>query len=138
MEKESQEGLFPQERGGVCKVSEEKEKGFASATDLLSLAEGVKEISLKTCGYKVKIKKATVGELSDIMNAVGDNAIEQFIWLIFKCMVQPKMAIQDIRKLPHDVLIEIGSEIAKFSGLDKDSVERIRNLLGIESAGPSS
>jgi hypothetical protein len=115
-----------------------EEKGLASASELLALGQGEKEINLKTCGLKVKIKKATVGELSDIMNAAKDNAMEQFVWLVFRCMVQPKMTIIDIKKLPHDVLLEIGGEVAKYSGLDKASVDRMQNLLGIGPTEQSS
>lgn len=115
-----------------------KKEGIASAAELLALGQGEKEIELKTCGLRVRIKKATVGELSDIMNVAKDQPIEQFCWLVFKCMVEPKMSINDIKKLPHDVLFEIGGEIAKFSGLDKASVERIQNLLGIGSIEQSS
>lgn len=115
-----------------------KEKGFASAADLLALSEGTKKIQLKTCNLNVEIKKVQVGELSQIIQAVGDNAIEQFVWLSFRCLVNPKMSVEDLKKLPHGVLIEIGTEIAKFSGLDKQSVERMRNLLEIEPVGPSS
>lgn len=119
-------------------MSEIKSKGIATAADLLSLSKGEKTISLKTCGWQIKIKKASVGELSDIMNAVGDNPIDQFVWLTFKCLVDPKMSVQDLKKLPHNVIIEMGSEIARYSGLDRKSVERMRNLLEIEPIGPSS
>ena len=116
----------------------EKNKGLATAADLLALSGGEQEISLKTCGWKIKIKKATVGELSDIMKAVGDEAIEQFVWLAFRCMVTPKMEVNQIKQLPTEVLIEIGTEIAKYSGIDKKSVDRMRNLLEIEPVGQSS
>jgi hypothetical protein len=115
-----------------------EKEGFASAGELLALGQGEKEIRLKTCGLKIKIKKATVGELSDIMNAAKDNAMEQFIWLCFRCLVQPKMTIADIKKLPHDVLLEIGGEVAKYSGLDKASMDRMQNLLGIGQQEQSS
>ena len=61
---------------------------FATAAELLALGQGEKDVDLKTCKLKVKIKKATVGELTDIMNAAKDNAMEQFTWLVFRCMVQ--------------------------------------------------
>lgn len=116
----------------------EKNKGLASAADLLALSGGLKEIDLKTCGWSIKIKKATVGELSDIQKAVGENALDQFVWLAFRCMVKPKMEVDQIKQLPTEVLIEIGTEIAKFSGIDKKSVDRMRNLLEIEPVGQSS
>lgn len=115
-----------------------EKEGFASAAELLALGQGEKEVKLKTCGLKVKIKKATVGELSNIMNAAKDNAMDQFSWLVFKCLVDPKMTIGDIQKLPHDVMLEIGSEISKFSGLDKASVDKMQNLLGIGQQEQSS
>ena len=115
-----------------------KKEGFATAADLLALGQGEEEIELKTCGLKVKIKKATVGELSDIMNASKDQPIEQFCWMVFRCMIEPKMSLADIKKLPHDVLFEIGGHIAKFSGLDKASIDRMQNLLGIAPAEQSS
>lgn len=115
-----------------------KKEGIATAADLLALGQGEKEIELKTCGLKIRIKKATVGELSDIMNASKDQPIEQFCWLVFKCMVEPKLSLADVKKLPHDVLFEIGGEIARFSGLDKASLEKIQNLLGIGPVEQSS
>jgi hypothetical protein len=114
------------------------EQSMASAAELLALGQGEKVVQLKTCGLKVKIKKATVGELSDIMNAAKDNAMEQFTWLVFRCMIDPKMSITDVKKLPHDVLLEVGGEIAKYSGLDKASVDRMQNLLGIGPVEQSS
>jgi hypothetical protein len=112
--------------------------GMASAAQLLALGSGEKVLELKTCKLKVKIKKATVGELSDIMNAAKDNAMEQFCWLVFRCMIDPKMSMIDIKKMPHDVLLEIGGEVAKYSGLDKASVDRMQNLLGIGPVEQSS
>jgi hypothetical protein len=53
-------------------------------------------------------------------------------------MLEPKMTLEDVKKLPHDVLLEIGTHIAKFSGLDKESVDKMQNLLGIPPVGPSS
>ncbi len=53
-------------------------------------------------------------------------------------MIHPKMKITELKGLPHDVIAEIGAHVAKFSGLDKASVERMRNLLETEPAGPSS
>jgi hypothetical protein len=114
------------------------EQGMASAAELLALGQGEKVVQLKTCGLKVKIKKATVGELSDIMNAAKDNAMEQFTWLVFRCMIDPKLSIADVKKLPHDVLLEVGGEVAKYSGLDKASVDRMQNLLGIGPVEQSS
>jgi hypothetical protein len=114
------------------------EQSMASAAELLALGQGEKVVQLKTCGLKVKIKKATVGELSDIMNAAKDNAMEQFTWLVFRCMIDPKMSIADVKKLPHDVLLELGGEISKYSGLDKASVDRMQNLLGIGPVEQSS
>lgn len=120
-------------------MSKKNEKGIATAADLLALSEGTKTVTLKTCGWKVEIKKATFGELSNIVNAVGpDNTMEQIVFLTFRCMVKPKMELNALKNLPHGVLIEISSEISKFSGLDKKSVEKMRNLLGIESVGQSS
>jgi hypothetical protein len=114
------------------------QEGMASAAELLALGQGEKVIQLKTCELKVKIKKATVGEISLVMNAAKDNAIEQFSWLVFRCMVEPKISKTDVDKLPHDVLLEIGGEIAKYSGLDKASVDKMQNLLGIGPVEQSS
>ena len=116
----------------------DEQKGMASAAELLALGQGEKEVSLKTCQLKVKIKKATVGELSDILNAAKDNSMEQFTWLVFRCMVEPKMTVADVKKLPHDVLLELGGEISRYSGLDKASMDKMQNLLGIGPVEQSS
>jgi len=112
---------------------------LATVADLLSGGTAEEEISLKTLpGKKIKIKKATVGEISDIMKVSGDNVLEQFIWLAVRCLVSPKLTEPEVRKLPHNVLLEIGTHIAKFSGLDKASVEKMQNLLQTELSGASS
>jgi len=120
-------------------MSKEEASEMASVADLLSGATAEIEISLKTLpGKKVKIKKATVGEISDIMKVSGDSVLEQFIWLAVRCLVSPKLNEPEIRKLPHNVLLEIGTHIAKFSGLDKQSVEKMQNLLQTELSGATS
>lgn len=121
----------------LCNLSN-KNKGIATAADLLALGQGTKVVKLETCGWEVKIKKAKVGELSDILHAVGDSAMDQFVFLTFRCLVEPQMKIDEIKELPAPVLVEIGTHIAKFSGLDKSSVEKMRNLLEVESTGQSS
>ena len=112
---------------------------LATVADLLSGGNAEIEISLKTMpGKSVKIKKATVGEISDIMKVSGDNVLEQFIWLAVRCLISPKLNEGEIRKLSHNVLLEIGTNIAKFSGLDKQSVEKMQNLLQTELSGATS
>lgn len=105
---------------------------FASAAELLAPAEGIKEVFLKTLNKKVKIKKVNIGELADIMKASKDNDIAQFIFLCFKGLVEPKLTLEQCRELPLKVIIECSAAIAKFSELDKESVDKIRNLLGTE------
>lgn len=115
-----------------------EKEGFASVAEMLALGQGEKVIQLKTCELKVKIKKATAGELSDIMNVAKDNGMDQVVWLVFRCLVEPKMTINDVKKLPHGVLLELSTEISKYSGLDKASMDRMQNLLETEQQGQSS
>jgi len=120
-------------------VKDKEIKEFARAADLLGLSKGTKEVFVKTANMKVKIKKVTIGELAEIMKVSKDSEVDQYIWLTFKCLVQPKLNAEEVRKLPFEVLLEISSHIAKLSGLDKDSLDRITNLLGeTESSTPSS
>lgn len=111
-------------------TKEGKVKEFAKAADLLGLSKGEKEVFLKTAKMRIKIKKVTIGELADIMKASNANEVEQYIWLTFKCMTNPKLNVDEVRNLPFEVLLEIASHISKLSGLDKDSLDRITNLLG--------
>jgi len=108
---------------------------WATVADMLSEQGGQKEIILKTMsGKKVLISKADVGTLADIMKVARDSELDQMIWLVFKCLVNPRLKMDEVRRLGHPVILEIGSEIAKFSGLDKESMSKTQNLLGI---GPS-
>jgi len=110
-------------------MSEVESKEFAEVGDLLSSAEGEKEIELKTIPKKVRIKKITVGELAAIMKVAKDNDLEQYIWLVFKGLVRPKLKIDEVRKLNHQVLFELALHISKYSGLDRESLSKLENLL---------
>ena len=113
-------------------MTEEKVE-IVSLSSLLKGATDTQIVELKTMeGLSVKIKKANAGVLSNVMKVSGDNVLEQFIWLVVGCVVEPKISERDARLLNHAVLIEIGTAIARFSGLDRDSVEGVRNLLEIE------
>ena len=102
---------------------------WAKAADLIAPAEGEKEITLKTLKKKVCIKKVNVGEIAAIMKHSKESEMDQFVYLVFKGLVRPKLTIDQAKKLPLKVIIEISAAVAKFSELDKDSVEGIRNLL---------
>jgi len=108
-------------------------KDFAEAADLLASSSGEKEVLIQTLGKKVRIKKVTVGELADIMKVAKDNELEQYIWLVYKGLVQPKLKPDQIRKLNHKILLEIALEIQKFSELDKASIDKLANLLQTKS-----
>ena len=104
---------------------------FATVADLVGQANEIKEISLKSIKDKnVKIKRASIGVISNVMKVAGDNVLEQFIWLTISCLVEPKLNEKQVRGLPHKVVIEIGGQIARLSGMDADSVNEIQNLLG--------
>jgi hypothetical protein len=106
----------------------ETNKDFAEAADLLAPSEGTKDIVL-TGNKKVQIRKITVGELSDILKVARDNELEQFMWLAFKGLVAPKMTFDQIKRMKHDILLELVAEIQKHSDLDKESMGRLENLL---------
>jgi len=112
-------------------VTDAETKDFAEVADLLAPAEGEKEILIG--GKKVKIKKVNVGELADILKVSRDNELEQYIWLVYKAVVTPKMSVDQVRKLKHSVLLEIALEVQKFSELDKESMGRLENLLKTRS-----
>jgi len=113
-------------------VSEIKEAEFAEVADLIGPSKGEKEVVIKTLGKKVKIRKVTVGELSQIYKVSKENELEQYIWLVYKGLVSPKMNVEQIRQLNHMLLLEIANEISKFSGLDRKSMKKLENLLGKE------
>jgi len=112
-----------------------EEAEFAKAADLLAPAVGSKEIYLKTLKKKVTIKKVNIGDIASIMNAANKekNDVAQYIFLCFKGLKSPVLSLEQCRKLPLKVLMELAVEIARFSELDKDSMESIRNLLTIKS-----
>jgi len=82
---------------------------------------------------KVLIQKVNIGEISSIVKSSKDNDIEQFIFLCFKGLKMPKLTIDQCKKLPLKVIVELAAEIARFSELDKGSLDKIRNLLTIDS-----
>jgi len=104
------------------------------AADLLGFSKGQKEVPIKLLGNKkVVIKKVTIGELADIMKVAKDNEIEQYILLVFKGLVKPKLKLNEVRALNHALMLELALHISKFSGLDRDSLGRLENLLGTSS-----
>lgn len=109
-----------------------KETEFAKAADLLAPAKGSREVFLKTLKKKVTIKKISIGDLADILKAAAGNDILQFVYLCFKGTQNPKLTLQQCRDLPLKVTMELSAEIAKFSELDRKSMESVRNLLGTE------
>lgn len=121
------------------KEEEVTKSEYAQAADLLSDAQGEKEVQVVSLqGKTVRIKKITVGEIADILKVTKESELEQWIFLVFKGLVTPKLSLQDIRRLPFGVLAELALEIQKYSGLDKDSMGRLENLLKTKSSTPSS
>jgi len=117
----------------------EENKDFAEAAELLSGSEGSTQVEIKSLkGKKVEIKKINVGEISAILKISKDSDLEQWIGLVFKGLVRPKLNYDEVKKLPLDVLSEIAFEIQKFSGLDKESMGRLENLLKTKSSPQSS
>lgn len=112
-------------------MTEVSTKDFAEVADLLALSSGEKEILI--LGKKVKIKKITVGELADILKVAKENELEQYIWLVYKGVIQPKLTIEQVRNLRHTTLLELALEIQKFSELDRESMNKLENLLKTKS-----
>jgi hypothetical protein len=112
-------------------VSIAEGKEFAEAAELLSAAEGEKIITVE--GKKVKIKKITVGELADILKVAKDSELEQYIWLVYKCLVEPKLTVDQVRRLKHTTLLLLAWEIQKFSELDRESIQRLENFFKTKS-----
>lgn len=106
-------------------------KELAEAADLLAPARGEKEVVIGD--KKVRIKKITVGELADILKVARDNELEQYIWLVFKGLVAPKLTVEQVRAMQHTTLLQLALEIQKYSQLDRESVERLENLLKTSS-----
>lgn len=106
---------------------------FAKAADLLAPAEGEQEIMLKTLKKKVRIRRVNIGDVSAIQKASKESDIDQYIYLVFKGMVIPKLTLDECRKLPLKVIMECAVQIAKYSELDQDSLDKVRNLLTIKS-----
>lgn len=115
-------------------MSDKESPDFASADELAALAKGELDITLKTMpGKKIKIRKATIGEIAEIMKMARESELEQSFWLTYKCMLQPKLTMEQIRGMAPTVQIEIGNAIAKFTGIDKKNIDKTQNLLEIES-----
>jgi MoaA/NifB/PqqE/SkfB family radical SAM enzyme len=104
--------------------------------DLMALGKGDKFITLTDGKTTIHIKKLTAGDFSNIMKAAkGDDQEAGFMIATFG-ILEPKMTILQVKDLPMDISAEIIIEIQKFSGMDKDSVERIRNLSGMKPILP--
>lgn len=112
-------------------MTDTETKDFAEVADLLAPSEGEKEVLVE--GKKVKIKKINVGELADILKVSRDNELEQYIWLVYKGVISPKLNVDQVRKMKHTLLLEIALEIQKFSELDRESMGRLENLLKTKS-----
>lgn len=110
-------------------MSKTNESEFASAADMIAPAEGESEVYLKTLKKKVLIQKINIGELSAILKAAGDEELLQLVYLVFKGLIRPKLNLDETKKLPVKVIAELAAEITKFSELDKESIEKNRNLL---------
>lgn len=113
------------EKNGRCYSLSEKE--FAEVADLLAPAEGTKEITIED--KKVKIKKINIGELADILKVTKDNELEQYIYLVFRGVVEPHLKVDEIRKMRHTTLFKLALEIQKFSELDKESMNKLESFL---------
>lgn len=111
----------------------ERSTEFAKASELLAPASGEKTVYLKTLKKRVKIKKVNIGELSEILKISKGSDVEQFILLTYKCLKEPHLKLDQVRQLPYQVLLELATEISKFSGLDEKSTREILNLLRTES-----
>jgi len=111
-----------------------KEAEFAKAADLLAPAKGEKEVFLKTLKKKVRIRKVNIGDVSAIQKAAsGGSDIDQYVYLVFKGLVQPKLTLDECRALPLKVVLECSLHIAQFSELDENSLKGIQNLLTTKS-----
>jgi len=115
-----------EEKGKRQEVSE-----LATLSDLLG-SSATRKVFIANLGKQVEIRKATIGEVAEILQKARDNLLDQFIFLTFKCLVNPKLTLEQVKRLEPKVLIEIAGEISKYSGLDRRSVEELRNLLGEE------
>jgi len=104
---------------------------YAQVSELLSSSEGEKQITV--AGKSILIKKINMGELSDILKVSKESELEQYIWVVYKGVLKPKLTVDQTRKLAPAMLLAIALEIQKFSGLDKDSVSKLENLLGTQS-----
>ena len=99
-----------------------EQSDLALAADLISQTSAEVEVLIKSLNKKVKIKRATVGDLADIMKVAKDQEIEVAVWLIFKCLVNPRMDMPKVRQLDPRVAMEIAQEISKLSGLGQTPV----------------
>ena len=108
-------------------MSDIEAKEFAEVADLVAPALGTKVIVIN--GKKVEIKKITVGEIADILKVSKDSELDQYIWMIYKGVVKPKLTVDQIRNMKHTEVLMLALEIGKFSGLDKDSMMKLENLL---------
>jgi len=113
-------------------VNEIEVKDLADVGDLIGDAEAKKEIELKSLKKKVVIKKITVGEIADILKVAKENEMQQYLWMVYKGLVKPKLTFDQVKKLKFETLVEIALAIQKFSGLDRESISRLENLLGIK------
>ena len=103
-------------------MSEIQTKELAEVADLLADAEAEKEIELKSLKKKVVIKKITVGEIADILKVAKNNEMDQYLWMVYKGLVKPKLNFEQVKKLKFETLVEIALAIQKFSGLDRESI----------------
>ena len=111
---------------------------LATLGDLIGQSNEELEVKIKSLKKTVKIKRASVGDLADILKVSKDQDLEVALWLIFKCMTVPKLDMTKVRQLQPVVALEIAREISKFSGVEETSSTKMPDFLQANTAPLSS
>ena len=119
------------------KVEEKLEEVPGASLDDLLGRVTEKDVLIRSLGKKVRIKPIKSGDLADISKVAKGDSIELAIGIAFRGLVSPKMEYGQVRKLDPIAMLEIANAVSEHSGLNKEAVDRAKNLFTQEVATPS-
>lgn len=78
---------------------------------------------------QVKVRALTFGEIIDIRGATKGDTDSQTVGMIMRGLLEPKLTIEQVKKLSPNEIAIIADAIAELS-LSKDAIERGKKWLG--------
>jgi len=109
-------------------MSEKEIEKLPTATLADLLGTGPEEKWIEVQGKKVKIRKLNLGDLQKITQYAGDDPWKNAIAILQRALIEPKMNINDIQRLPPVIANKLVREIAELSGWTPAQIRAAENL----------